>query len=88
IFEKPEIEMKCGQLFPGDVFILCSDGLTGHVEADELQLRVVSRRTQAACDELVELALQRGGQDNVTVIAVRYSPSQTPTGEPFGQVRE
>jgi serine/threonine protein phosphatase PrpC len=88
IFEKPEIEMKCGELFPGDVFILCSDGLTGHVEPDELQLRVVGGRTQTACEELIELALQRGGQDNVTVIAIRYSPNQNRTGEPFDDVRE
>jgi protein phosphatase len=88
IFEKPEVEMRCGELLPGDVFILCSDGLTGHVEPDEIQLRIVSSRTQTACEKLIELALQRGGQDNVTVIAVRYSPNQTRTGEPFDQVRE
>ena len=57
-------------------------------EPDELQLRVGGGRTQTACEELIELALQRGGQDNVTVIAVRYSPNQNRTGEPFDDVRE
>ena len=87
IFEKPETEMKCGELFSGDVFVLCSDGLTGHVEPDELRRRVVSGAPQTACDELIELALQRGGHDNVTVIVVRYSPGQNQTIVPQDKVR-
>ncbi|MGH6800026.1 MAG: PP2C family protein-serine/threonine phosphatase [Methylocella sp.] len=79
IFEKPAVDMKCGELLSGDVFVLCSDGLTGHVEPDELNQRVVNEATQTACDELIELALHRGGQDNVTVVIVRYSPNQNQT---------
>jgi protein phosphatase len=77
IFEKPEVEIRHGELLPGDVLLLCSDGLTGHVEPAELQLHAGRAPTQAACDALIELALERGGQDNVTVIVVRYAPSQT-----------
>jgi protein phosphatase len=76
VFEKPEFEIRRGELLPGDVIVLCSDGLTGHVEPAELQLRAGCTPTQAACDALIELALERGGKDNVTVIVVRYSPSQ------------
>jgi serine/threonine protein phosphatase PrpC len=86
-FEKPEVEMKHGELFPGDIFVLCSDGLTGHVEPDELKRCVVSEATQTACDELIELALDRGGQDNVTVIVVRYSPNQNQTIVPHDRLR-
>jgi serine/threonine protein phosphatase PrpC len=88
VFEKPEIDMKSGELLPGDVFILCSDGLTGHLEPDELQLHVAKSKTQTACNEMVELALQRGGKDNVTVIAVRYFPNQHRTFDPCNQKRE
>jgi protein phosphatase len=88
IFEKPEVDMKCSGLYFGDVFVLCSDGLTTHVEPDELKRRVLVGATQTACDELIELALQRGGQDNVTVIAVRYSPNQNQTIVPRDKVRE
>ncbi|MGH6811176.1 MAG: PP2C family protein-serine/threonine phosphatase [Methylocella sp.] len=87
IFEKPEVAMKCGELFFGDVFVLCSDGLTGHVEPDELKQRVVNGATQTACDALIELALQRGGRDNVTVIVVRYSPNQNQTIVPRDKLR-
>jgi serine/threonine protein phosphatase PrpC len=76
IFEKPEVDMNCGELFSGDVFVLCSDGLTEHVEPGEINQRVVDGATQTACDELIELALQRGGQDNVSVVIVRYTPNQ------------
>lgn len=63
-----EIEMK-----PGDVFLLCSDGLTGMVPEDEI-LRVVTQSNgdiQRACERLIEAANERGGLDNVTAILVK-----------------
>jgi len=51
----------------GDIFLLCSDGLTNHV-TDEEMLNIVSKDPpQRACENLVLLANQRGGQDNITV---------------------
>ena len=52
-----------------DVLLLCSDGLTKHVTDDEIRehlLRPVS--SESACQSLIDLALARGGEDNVTVI--------------------
>ena len=47
VFDEPELEMSSGPLQPGDSFIICSDGLTNHVQDDEiLQLR--SREPVAA----------------------------------------
>jgi serine/threonine protein phosphatase Stp1 len=58
------------QALAGDLFVLCTDGLTC-VVPDEDILKLVSRRPlQAICDSLVELTLQRGAPDNVTVIAI------------------
>src|SRR5207244_1825984 len=57
---------------PGDVYLLCSDGLTGMVPEDEI-LRVVSENEdlEKACQTLIDLANERGGLDNVTAILVK-----------------
>lgn len=58
---------------PGDVFLLCSDGLTGMVPEEEI-LRVVTANDgdlEKACQELIDAANTRGGLDNVTAILVR-----------------
>ena len=53
----------------GDVFLLCSDGLSNKVADDEL-LQVVREGPshEQACSRLVELANARGGEDNITVV--------------------
>lgn len=52
-----------------DILLLCSDGLTKHVTDDEIRERLRHESTsEATCQSLIDLALARGGQDNVTVI--------------------
>ncbi len=58
-------------LLPGDVFLLCSDGLTNHVKPDELGVAATLFPPAEACSFLVELANLRGGSDNVTCLIVR-----------------
>lgn len=53
----------------GDVFLLCSDGLSNYFEADELLKAVQEIPADALCDHLIGIALQRGGRDNITVAA-------------------
>lgn len=63
-----EIEAKSG-----DVYLLCSDGLTGMVPEDEI-LRLVNSHDgdlEAACQELIDAANANGGLDNVTAVLVR-----------------
>jgi protein phosphatase len=60
-----------GSLQHGDTFLLCSDGLTGHVRDDELLESLAQPGAQQICDRLIELTLSRGARDNVTVIVVR-----------------
>jgi protein phosphatase len=58
---------------PGDVYLLCSDGLTGMVPEGEI-LRVVKDNTEdleKACRVLIDTANERGGLDNVTAILVK-----------------
>jgi len=59
-------------LQPGDVLLLCTDGLTRHVP-DEQIAAVLGRAPDAAaaCRELVDAALAGGGSDNVTVVVAR-----------------
>jgi protein phosphatase len=76
----PELEIKDGVLQASDAFILCSDGLTAHVEDAEILEHVVHSGSQHACDALVDLTLSRGAADNVTVVVVRYQPSDQPGG--------
>jgi len=58
----------------GDVVLLCSDGLSGKLRAEDIQNIVASNPdlTQA-CDELVAEANARGGEDNITVILARFT---------------
>lgn len=58
-------------LVPGEVYILCSDGLTDMVSEDEILAVAGSRRPASAAQELVDLANLHGGRDNITVIVVR-----------------
>ena len=59
-------------LSPGDLFVLCSDGLTNHVEDDEIgKLAGEASDLAAGCAALVELANRRGGEDNITVVLAR-----------------
>jgi len=63
-------------LQPGDVLILCSDGLSNVVTNEEIRQLATSRDPQRAAQNLVDLANQRGGPDNITVIVaqVRRAP--------------
>ena len=52
----------------GDVFLLCTDGLTGMVPDDEIERTLRDCGIEAAADRLLVLALDAGGRDNVTLI--------------------
>jgi protein phosphatase len=71
-----EIDIRSELAVPGDVYLLCSDGLSGMVD-DATILRCVLNGAdlQYACDDLVAVANQAGGKDNVTVIAVMIEPA-------------
>lgn len=65
------IDFQQGEILPGDVFVLSTDGLTAHVTDAEIQAAVVSAIPQAACEKLLAMVLARGGSDNVTIVLVR-----------------
>ncbi len=65
------IDFQQGEILPGDIFVLSTDGLTAHVTDAEIQAAVVSAAPQAACKNLLATVLERGGTDNVTIVLVR-----------------
>ena len=67
---------------PGDTFLLCSDGLSGPVEDDEMGAILRALSPTEAVHALVDLANLRGGPDNVSVIVARVKGS--PLARPGG----
>ncbi len=61
-------EIPC---FQDDVLIISSDGLSDCVSPDEILEVVVNNSTEKACQSLVDMANERGGYDNVTVIVLK-----------------
>jgi protein phosphatase len=68
-----QVDLKRSRLEDGDQLLLCSDGLTEMV-SDETIARVLAAPGPSAdaCRRLVDLALEEGGKDNVTVVLGRY----------------
>ncbi|MBM3465878.1 MAG: Stp1/IreP family PP2C-type Ser/Thr phosphatase, partial [Armatimonadetes bacterium] len=88
--EKSDVLVDVVQLvlFPGDVLILCTDGLHGLVSADEIRDKVLAEQPQAACDQLVATANARGGHDNITVEIVRVDNCPPPAPGDEGGLAE
>ncbi len=61
------------QCFKDDVFVLCTDGLSNKVTMDEIARIVTENLPQQACKALVDIANERGGEDNITVVIVKIT---------------
>lgn len=81
-----QIDVEIGswmRLRGGDRVMLCSDGLCGYAEDSEIAdvLREYVD-PQKAADRLVDLALEKGGEDNITVQVIRYAGDATNARQP------
>lgn len=66
---QPDVcEIQC---FDGDIIILCSDGLTDFLKPKEILEVLVNNRPDKACQKLVDMANERGGDDNITIIVLK-----------------
>ena len=65
-----ELEKIRGDAISGDRFLLCSDGLNKYATVEELGRRLHGVPIEIVSDNLVQMALERGGADNVSVIVV------------------
>jgi len=63
----PDIPATPIALQDGDILVLCSDGLWGQVSDSEITAAVTNHTADGACRQLVQLARERGGPDNITV---------------------
>jgi serine/threonine protein phosphatase PrpC len=69
-----QLDMVRGRVLPGDVFLLCSDGLTDMVEDEEIrQILAGSGDLSDQVHRLIEAAKSAGGLDNITVVLCRVS---------------
>ncbi|HEX9700111.1 MAG TPA: protein phosphatase 2C domain-containing protein [Acidobacteriota bacterium] len=74
---EPEVDVLSGDLQDGDVFILGSDGLTGAIGVDMVMAAVAGAADAAAASkDLVELARERDGSDNITAVVVRCTANK------------
>lgn len=73
-------DVKVCDLQPGDLYLLCSDGLYGNTPHAAIQQAMANTHAQSldtCCAELVELAKRHGSRDNITaVLALAEGPSQ------------
>lgn len=74
-----EVQVDLEGPFPvqaGDTFLLCSDGLSGQVQDDEIGKVLACLPPKEAVQTLIDLANLRGGPDNITVVVVRVNNPQ------------
>lgn len=73
------VEVNSVHLCQLDTLLLCSDGLSGKIHANEIA-EIVNEASdfKSACQALINLANERGGEDNITVIIVQFSGSGLP----------
>lgn len=83
--EMLELEEHRGQIRDGDALLLCSDGLIKEVDDDELAPILEDFDCEEACQELVDLSLERGASDNVTVTVIRFEATTGVPREAFDQ---
>lgn len=75
---RPDVDVAVDRIevVPGDRFLVCSDGLTDEVAADDIfWVLDTAENPQGAADALIAAALAAGGHDNVTVIVVDITAS-------------
>ena len=79
----PEIDTQVLTTKPGDLWLLCSDGLCGYVEDRDIELTLRKRSgLQQALDSLIDRSLMSGAPDNVTAVLVETHADAQPPHEP------
>ena len=68
---QPDFPKELLSLRKGDALLLCTDGLWGQVEQNEIQEALASQPPRKACGSLMKMAKDRGGPDNITLQIMR-----------------
>ena len=72
-FDRLVLEERRDRLEPGDILLLCSDGLSGTLRDSEIVGILIGSPLPAAADRLIERALDQGARDNVSAVVVEYT---------------
>jgi serine/threonine protein phosphatase PrpC len=72
-FDRLVLEERRDRLEPGDILLLCSDGLSNAVRDAEMAQILIGSPLAVAADRLIERALDRGARDNVSAVVVEYT---------------
>ncbi len=77
-----ETEIHSYEVLPGDIYLLCSDGLSDMIPEDEIHSTIATLKAnlQLAADQLVQTANDYGGRDNVSVVLVQVNERFAPEG--------
>jgi protein phosphatase len=71
-----QVDVHVDQPRLGDVYLICSDGLSGMIKDDEMaDIAMSDRDLDVVCERLITTANKNGGLDNITVVAVRLEES-------------
>jgi len=73
--EEVDVDLQVLPVLTGDQYLLCSDGLSGYVTPDEIGEVLATHGTQEAARQLVMMACDRGGDDNITAIIAQVEAS-------------
>jgi serine/threonine protein phosphatase PrpC len=73
---EPQIDQFRLKLESGDIVLLCSDGLTRHLSDEDIAELLIGSPASKAATELIQLANERGGKDNISVAVIRYWPGE------------
>jgi protein phosphatase len=75
--ENVEVDIATESPLPGDIYLLCSDGLSRMVSGDEIETTILSApNLDVATKQLIDMANERGGRDNITAILVRVDDAR------------
>ncbi|HJQ71131.1 MAG TPA: Stp1/IreP family PP2C-type Ser/Thr phosphatase [Blastocatellia bacterium] len=76
-----KVALTAVELFRNDFLLICSDGLSNKIQSAEMrEMAQSSADLTAACRKLVEIANERGGEDNITVIIAKFDGEALQTG--------
>ena len=76
------VDLQSDEPQPGDIYLLCSDGLSGMIADDEiLDILSATRDMTEGCRRLIARANEHGGEDNITAILVHIDDAAPPKGD-------
>ena len=70
VLEGVEVDIVVDQAEPGDVFLLCSDGLSGVISDAEMAAILIEEKPGESTQRMLDLVLERGAPDNVSIVTV------------------